>query len=376
MKQHQVILSIGSNKGNRLHNIESCINLIHKEVATVVKTSKLYETPSWGFQGEAFYNCAVLVHTYKKAEDILGEILEIEKELGRVRSQSGIYEDRTLDIDIIAFDDQIIETQDLQIPHPRMEGRLFVLQPLHDIFPDYIHPKSKKSLKQLIQDCTDSSEFKVVSNLGNPLEKYPLTKLNHLVIEGNIGAGKTTLATKISEDFNAKLLLEGFADNPFLPMFYEDQARYAFPLEMSFLADRYQQLSDDLTQLDLFKSFTVTDYYIFKSLIFSRVTLQDEEYRLYHKVFDIMYKEIPKPDVYVYLYQNTEQLLENIKKRGRSYEQEIPSDYLERINQGYLDYLRQQKDLNVLILDVSDKDFVVNQEDYLSILESITTSIS
>lgn len=231
-------------------------------------------------------------------------------------------------------------------------------------------------MKQLLQDCKDSSEFKVVSNLGNPLEKYPLTKLNHLVIEGNIGAGKTTLATKISEDFNAKLLLEGFADNPFLPMFYEDQARYAFPLEMSFLADRYQQLSDDLTQLDLFKSFTVTDYYIFKSLIFSRVTLQDEEYRLYHKVFDIMYKEIPKPDVYVYLYQNTEQLLENIKKRGRSYEQEIPSDYLERINQGYLDYLRQQKDLNVLILDVSYKDFVVNQEDYLSILESITTSIS
>src|SRR5690606_23473722 len=99
MKQHQVILSIGSNKGNRLYNIESCINLIHKEVATVVKTSKLYETPSWGFRGEAFYNCAVLVHTYKKAEDILGEILEIEKELGRVRSQSENYADRTLDVD-------------------------------------------------------------------------------------------------------------------------------------------------------------------------------------------------------------------------------------------------------------------------------------
>lgn len=372
MKQHQVILSIGSNKGNRLYHIKSCISLIHKKVATVVKTSKLYETPSWGFQGEAFYNCAILVHTYKKAEDILREILEIEKELGRVRSQSANYENRTIDIDIITFDDQIIETQNLQIPHPRMQERLFVLQPLKDIFPDYIHPKTKKTIKQLVQDCTDSGEFKVVSELKNPLENYPLAQLNHLVIEGNIGAGKTTLATKISEDFNAKLLLEGFADNPFLPMFYEDQARYAFPLEMSFLADRYQQLSDDLTQLDLFKSFTVTDYYIFKSLIFSRVTLEEEEYRLYQKIFDIMYKEIPKPDLYIYLYQETEQLLQNIKKRGRSYEQEIPSDYLEKINQGYLDYLRQQKDLNVLILDVSDKDFVANQEDYLWILDRIS----
>lgn len=375
MKQHQVILSIGSSQGDRLCNIESGISLIHNKIATIIKTSKLYETPSWGFQGSAFYNCAVLIHTYKKPEIILSEILEIERELGRVRSNSKDYQDRTLDIDIIAFNDEVIETAQLQVPHPRMEGRLFVLQPLHDILPDYIHPKTKKSLKQLLEDCKDSSEFKVVGNLKNPLEKYPLTKLNHLVIEGNIGAGKTTLATKISEDFNAKLLLEGFADNPFLPMFYEDQARYAFPLEMSFLADRYQQLSDELTQLDLFKSFTVTDYYIFKSLIFSRVTLQDEEYRLYHKIFDIMYKEITKPDLYVYLYQNTQQLLENIKKRGRSYEQEIPSDYLERINQGYLDYLRQQKDLNVLILDVSDKDFVANHYDYLAILDEISNRI-
>ncbi|MFA7444760.1 MAG: 2-amino-4-hydroxy-6-hydroxymethyldihydropteridine diphosphokinase [Flavobacteriaceae bacterium] len=376
MKQHQVILSIGSNQGNRLYHIENGINLIHKKVATVVKTSKLYETPSWGFQGEAFYNCAILVHTYKKAEEILRELLEIERESGRIRLESEGYQSRTLDIDIIAFDDQIIETQILQIPHPRMQERLFVLQPLKDIFPDYTHPKTKKTIRQLVQDCQDSGEFKVVSELKNPLENYRFTQFNHLVIEGNIGAGKTTLATKISEDFNAKLLLEGFADNPFLPMFYEDQTRYAFPLEMSFLADRYQQLSDDLTQLDLFKSFTVTDYYIFKSLIFSRVTLEEEEYRLYQKIFDIMYKEIPKPDLYIYMYQETEQLLQNIRKRGRSYEQEIPSDYLEKINQGYLDYLRQQKDLNVLILDVSDKDFVAHQEDYLWILEWIANAIN
>src|SRR5690606_18658819 len=116
-----------------------------------------------------------------------------------------------------------------------------------------------KSISELLRECKDDSSFTQIGKLENPLDKYDLKKFNNIVIEGNIGAGKTTLATKISEDFNAKLVLEGFADNPFLPKFYEDQARYAFPLEMSFLADRYQQLSDDLTQLDLFKNFIVTD---------------------------------------------------------------------------------------------------------------------
>ena len=182
---------------------------------------------------------------------------------------------------------------------------------------------------------------------------------------------KTTLTTKIAEDFNAKTVLERFADNPFLPKFYKDQNRYAFPLEMSFLADRYQQVSDDLGQFDLFKDFIIADYHIFKSLIFAKVTLADEEFRLYKTLFDIIYKEMPKPDLYVYLYQNTERLLQNIKRRGRGFEQEISADYLEKINHGYLDYIKSQKGLNVLIIDVSEKDFVKNQSDYIAVLEEI-----
>ncbi len=169
----------------------------------------------------------------------------------------------------------------------------------------------------------------------------------------------------------SKTVLERFADNPFLPKFYEDQSRYAFPLEMSFLADRYQQIADDLAQFDLFKDFIVADYHIFKSLIFAKVTLTDDEYRLYRKLFEIIYKEMPKPDLYIYLYQNTERLLENIKMRGRSYEQEIPAEYLDKINRGYLDYIKTQTDLNVLTIDVSDRDFVKNQEDYIFILDEI-----
>jgi deoxyadenosine/deoxycytidine kinase len=252
-----------------------------------------------------------------------------------------------------------------------MQNRLFVLLPISDLKIDFFHPILKKSISELIADCPDDSSCKLVANLDSPLFKYAFSKFNYIAIEGNIGAGKTTLTNKIAEDFNAKTVLERFADNPFLPKFYEDQNRYAFPLEMSFLADRYQQISDDLAQFDLFKDFIVADYHIFKSLIFAKVTLADDEYRLYRNLFDIIYREMPKPDLYVYLYQNTEKLLENIKQRGRSYEQEIPAAYLEKINNGYLDYIKSQTDLNVLIIDVTNKDFVENQEDYIFVLDEI-----
>ncbi|MDC0957813.1 deoxynucleoside kinase, partial [Flavobacteriaceae bacterium] len=189
--------------------------------------------------------------------------------------------------------------------------------------------------------------------------------------EGNIGAGKTSLATKISYDFNAKLVLERFADNAFLPKFYEDPQRYAFPLEMSFLADRYQQITDDLSQLDLFKDFVVSDYDVFKSLIFSKITLLEDEFVLYRKLFYLMYKDIAKPDLYVYLYQNTRRLQENIKKRGRDYEQNIEDNYLEKINSGYLEFLKNQTDIKVKIIDISDLDFVKNRVDYLWLLNQI-----
>ena len=371
--QHQVVLSLGSNQGNRLENIQACITLIHKNIGTVIRVSKLYETPAWGFESDAFYNCAILLHTAFSSEKILEKILETEKQLGRVRNEQQGYQARVIDIDIIAFDEVILETEKLHIPHPQMQNRLFVLLPMLDLNTDWLHPKLQKSTSELIKETNDKSECKAVGNLKAPLENFTLQHYNYIAIEGNIGAGKTTLSAKISEDFNAKLVLERFADNPFLPKFYKDQNRYAFPLEMSFLADRYQQLSDDLAQFDLFKDFIVADYHIFKSLIFAKVTLAEDEYRLYKTMFDIIYKEMPKPDLYVYLYQNTERLLSQIKQRGRSYEQEIPAEYLEKINQGYLDYIKTQTDLNILIIDVSDMDFVENQEDYLKILELINS---
>lgn len=373
--QNQVVISLGSNQGNRFENIQNAITLIHKNIGTVIRVSQLYETPSWGFESDAFYNCALLFHTYFSAETVLNKIFSIEKDLGRIRTSTEGYQARTIDIDIISFNETVIATPELQVPHPQMEHRLFVLRPVSDLRLDWTHPVLKKSISELIAVTSDKSSCTVVRSIPAPLENFELHHFNYIAIEGNIGAGKTTLATKISEDFNAKLILEGFADNPFLPKFYKDQARYAFPLEMSFLADRYLQLSDDLSQFDLFKDFIVADYHIFKSLIFAKVTLGEDEFRLYKTMFDIIYKEMPKPGLYVYLYQNTPRLLENIRKRGRSYEQEIPAEYLDKINRGYLDYIKSQSNLNVLIIDVSDYDFVENQEDYLRILDQISAKM-
>jgi 2-amino-4-hydroxy-6-hydroxymethyldihydropteridine diphosphokinase len=369
--QNQAILSIGSNQGDRLENVQACIQLIQLEIGTVFSVSKLYETPSWGFDSDSFYNCAIAIQTSKSAQKLLSSCLKIEKKLGRIRSLHEGYQSRIIDIDIISFENVIIDSANLVVPHPQMQDRLFVLLPMKDLQLEFVHPIMNKSTQDLIDSCKDKSNCKVVSNLELPLEKYNLQQYNYIAIEGNIGAGKTTLAEKIAQDFNAKTVFERFADNPFLPKFYKDQNRYAFPLEMSFLADRYQQLSDDLAQFDLFKDFIVADYHIFKSLIFAKVTLQDDEFRLYKTLFDIIYKEMPKPDLYVYLYQNTDRLLQNIKRRGRSYEQEIPADYLDKINKGYLDYINTQTNLNVLIIDVSDRDFVKNQSDYMFILDEI-----
>lgn len=369
--QNRAIVALGSNQGDRLSTIQQCIDLVHRNVGTVVKISRVYETPSWGFEGQPFYNCALVLHTQLDAFELLEKVLQVEQQLGRTRRKTPNYEARPIDIDIIAFNDEIIDSGDLIVPHPLMEKRLFVLLPMRDLNLDWRHPILQKFLPELILSTEDQSSCKVIATLDSPINQIKLENFNYIAIEGNIGAGKTTLTNKIAADLNAKTVLERFADNPFLPKFYEDQNRYAFPLEMSFLADRYQQISDDLAQFDLFRDFIIADYHIFKSLIFAKVTLTDDEYRLYRKLFEIIYREMPKPDLYVYLYQSTERLLQNIKTRGRSYEQEIPAEYLDKINSGYLEYIKSQTDLNVLIIDVSDRDFVRNQQDYIYILEQI-----
>jgi 2-amino-4-hydroxy-6-hydroxymethyldihydropteridine diphosphokinase len=368
--QRIAYLSLGTNLGDKTENLQNAIEGIAEKVGDIRKISSVYQTASWGFESEDFYNCCLEVSTYHAPEKLLSILLQIESNLGRKREDSTTYLDRNIDIDVLLFDDEIIFSKTLTVPHPKMLLRKFVLVPLVEIAPTIFHPIEKKQLTFCLQYCEDSSKTIQTSiELKRPIpivEKY-----NYIAIEGNIGAGKTSLAKMMSDEFNAKIILERFADNAFLPKFYEDKERFAFPLEMSFLADRYQQLSDDLAQLDLFKNLIVSDYYIFKSLIFAQITLQKEEYILYRKMFDIMYKEITKPDLYVYLYQNTHRLLQNIKKRGRDYEQNIEETYLQNIHDGYKNFINTQQELNVLVIDVSEIDFVNEPDDYQTIINKI-----
>ena len=252
-----------------------------------------------------------------------------------------------------------------------MHQREFVLAPLNDIDPNVNHPILNKNSLELLSLCDNNKLQRLDETLSNPKDKFDVSKFKYIAIEGNIGAGKSSLAKKIAIDFNSKLILERFSDNPFLPKFYKEPDRYAFTLEMSFLAERYQQITDDLSQLNIFNDSIVSDYDIYKSLIFSKITLSEDEFALYRKLFFSMYKDILKPDLYIYLNQNIDRLKENIKKRGRDYEQDIDKSYLKNINSGYLDFHKTQSDLNIKIIDINDMDFVNNRIDYLSILSSI-----
>ncbi|VAV82417.1 2-amino-4-hydroxy-6-hydroxymethyldihydropteridinepyrophosphokinase / Deoxyadenosine kinase @ Deoxyguanosine kinase [hydrothermal vent metagenome] len=373
MNQYQnVYISLGSNKGDKFKNLQDAITSIYFRIGNIKIISKVYKSPALGFEGDYFLNACLIVETELKPTKLMRELLTIEKSLGRTRTQKKGHESRIIDLDIIFFGDEVMDSKTLKIPHPEMHKRKFVLQPLSDIAPDVVHPKKKKNVSALLDGCKDNSDIESINLwLKNPSRAYDFSLYNYIAIEGNIGAGKTSLATKMAHDFNAKLILERFADNPFLPKFYEEPKRYAFTLEMSFLADRYQQISDDLSQLDLFKDFIISDYDVFKSLIFSKVTLPEDEFMLYRKLFYQVYKDIAKPDLYVYLYQNTKRLQENIKKRGRDYEQNIEDAYLENINSGYLEFLKNHPEFNVKIIDISDRDFVKNREDYLWILNEI-----
>jgi deoxyadenosine/deoxycytidine kinase len=195
-------------------------------------------------------------------------------------------------------------------------------------------------------------------------------KYNFVTIEGNIGAGKTTLAHLLSKHFNARLILEEFADNPFLPKFYENPSQYAFPLELFFMAERYKQLKDLLQTKDMFQNITISDYLFTKCLLFAKVNLADEEFRLYQKLFEIINPQIIQPDIVIYLHTPVKKLQENIKKRNRDYEQSIPNDYLFTLQETYTQYIKQHN-VKTLYVDAGNADFLGNEEHMKIIIDAL-----
>lgn len=368
----RVYIGLGSNIGNRLEHLQSALDAIHYEIGSIIGISSCYETPAIGFEGDPFLNACIEIRTYLSPELLMSKLLQLEENQGRKRINNGQYNARTIDLDILFYGNDIIENKLLSIPHPRLHQRRFVLQPMAEIASDFIHPNHHQTIAAILEECEDKSKVERTRiTLKNPLRDIDLSTYNFITIEGNIGAGKSSLTQMMAQDFNAKSIFERFADNPFLPKFYEDSERYAFTLEMSFLADRYQQISEDLAQLDLFKDFIIADYDVFKSLIFSKITLSEDEFLLYRKLFYQVYKDFKRPDLYVYLHQNIDKLKANIKKRGRSYERQLESDYLNKIHQGYLEFIKNNPQFEVKIIDITHRDFVENRHDYLWLIDQI-----
>lgn len=195
-------------------------------------------------------------------------------------------------------------------------------------------------------------------------------KYHFITIEGNIGAGKTTLAHLLARHYNARLILEAFADNPFLPKFYENPQQFAFPLELFFMAERYKQLKELIQQKDLFQAITVSDYLFTKCLLFAKVNLPPDEFRLYQRLFDIIHQQLLQPDILIYLHSPVLKLQQNIKKRARSYEQNIPDSYLATLQETYLQYLKQH-DRITLFVDAAQADFLGNEQHLSTIITAL-----
>ncbi|HTE22997.1 deoxynucleoside kinase [Flavitalea sp.] len=191
-----------------------------------------------------------------------------------------------------------------------------------------------------------------------------------ITIEGNIGAGKTTLAHMLAKHYDARLIVEEFADNPFLAKFYENPKQYAFPVELFFMAERYKQLKELIHTKDLFQNITITDYLFTKCLLFAKVTLPEEEFRLYQKLFEIIHQQLTQPDILIYLHAPVSKLQQNIKKRNRLYEQAIPDNYLFNIQETYLQYIKQHN-IKTLIIDAANADFLGNPKHLKVIIDAL-----
>jgi len=187
----------------------------------------------------------------------------------------------------------------------------------------------------------------------------------YIAIEGLIGAGKTTLTRALVDDYQATPIFEQFDDNPFLPLFYKDPGQYGFPLELSFLAERYHQLIRVQDQGNLFHPYLLADYHFDKCLLFAQVNLPKAEFQLFRTFFQVMKPAIKQPDLILYLYISPENALKHIRKRGRSYENSVSADYLDALQQGYLNHFKQNPQQRIVLLEVNDFDFVQNESDFL-----------
>jgi deoxyguanosine kinase len=322
-------LCLGGNLGNRLDNLERAQTLITKKGGNITAISGIYETEAWGSNSHKQYlNQCLMLKTPHSAESLLRILLKIENELGRVRNTNQ-NADRTIDIDILLFNSELIESKNLCVPHPRMHLRRFVLMPLSEIAPNIKHPLLQLSIKDLLKVCNDKLS----------VHPFKPAKRKIICVEGNIGSGKTTIARQLSKTLKGTFVGEKFEHNPLLPLFYSNKKKYALPLETSFLLERFNQLHTLFNNQD--NDILICDFSIYKCLWFAKANLSENDFKQFKKTFKILESELQKPSLIIYLDAETKELEKNIESRGRSYEQKISAHYLNAVNKEYKKGLKQ-----------------------------------
>ena len=328
---HIVYISFGSNIGKKLFNIIKALKEIEIQLGRIDKISSLYKTKSWGFNSRDFYNGCLILKTRFSPKLVLKKLKHIELSIGRLKNPSQDYQSREIDLDILFFDQLIVDSNELKIPHPQIAKRNFVLVPMLELSPDLTHPKNNFSIKSLLLKSEDNLEIKKIKNNNFYIpfwERFPFVS-----IEGNIGAGKSTLSKKFKYHFEIEELKENFTNNPFLKKFYLKPEEFALKTENYFLNDRKNQIIKHFFGFP--KRKTVSDFWIGKSLVFAKNNLSKNSYKKLHNDFIKLNGILIHPKIIIYLNQNILQLKKQIAERGRSYEKNISEDYLKSILKGY-----------------------------------------
>ncbi|MBS1652109.1 MAG: 2-amino-4-hydroxy-6-hydroxymethyldihydropteridine diphosphokinase [Bacteroidetes bacterium] len=317
---NSVFLSLGGNIGNREDNIKKTVSIINKKIGKVIRQSSLYIAEPWGHYSKNYYlNAVIEVNTQFSALVLIKKIAAVEHEMGRVRKKER-YVDRTMDIDILYFNSDVINLPTLQIPHPRLYLRNFVLKPICDIAPNKVHPIFKLTQKKLLLNSKDKAKVS--------LYKAP----KYICVEGNIGSGKSTLAKALAKELNALYLPELFETNKILPLFYNNQKKFALATEYFFLNSRFHQI---LNALENENKIIVADFSIYKCLWFAKANLTKINYALFKTQAINLIEALPKPDLIVYLKTSIKNLEKNIYRRGREMEKNIDKNYLQKVSNEY-----------------------------------------
>ena len=347
---HKVFISFGSNKGNRLKNIIEALKEIEIQLGRIETVSCLYKSKSWGFVSRDFYNGCLILNTKYSLKTLLNKLIGIEILLGRLRTNSKDYHDREIDLDILFFDRLIKTSKKIIVPHPRINFRNFVLIPLCDLNPNYVHPKNNKSIFKILSQSKDTSEVKKIKENNFYVPFW--NKNSFISIEGNIGAGKTTLGKVFKGHFDVDLLNENYKQNPYLKNFYSSPSFFSLELENFFFKQRIKQIKCQFENNKNKK--TISDYWIGKSLVFSKNNLSKVLFEEFKLNYEREVQHIKMPDIIIFLKQETTQLKKQIIERGRTYEKGVSNKYLESISKEYKNIFNQKH--NFLLLEVKPKE--------------------